>query len=300
MMGESMKKYICLRDDDTNFFTSEKELINGYRHLWGNIPVTLATIPFVHGSEKKIMDFDLEPNRFQRLRQWEISADVDSITSYHKLHPIGANKALISELKKQIQNGKIEIAQHGVTHRYTINGPEMQRTEVSFQRIKEGKEYLEKVFGTEIGVFIPPSNTIDCICAKYIKQLQMKLFTCGSIKWDNYIQKIIAFSRYLDDIKELVFKHNSILYPTIHRMGIPLVNSITYGVYKQEDEIYKLIIDKLNQTGFASLATHYRLLQGYEYQKHYINLVDKLSLLEDVEFVTATKYYQLLENRNYA
>ena len=67
-----MEKIICLRDDDTNYYTTLEELESGYGEFWGNLPITLATIPFVHGSERKILDFERDgKNKYQSLRKWE-------------------------------------------------------------------------------------------------------------------------------------------------------------------------------------------------------------------------------------
>lgn len=55
-----MKKYICLRDDDTNYYTSVEDINNAYGDILGSIPITLATIPMVHGSEQTILLFNRE------------------------------------------------------------------------------------------------------------------------------------------------------------------------------------------------------------------------------------------------
>ena len=119
-------KYICLRDDDTNFFTTVEELRVAYGQYWGKVPVTLATIPFAHGSEKKIFDVEIPyEKKFENLRQWELNASADELSEYHKVHPIGDNRGLVVELKTLTEKGMIEIAQHGVLHRYTEFGAEL-------------------------------------------------------------------------------------------------------------------------------------------------------------------------------
>ena len=94
------QKYICLRDDDTNYYTTVEELRTAYGQYWSTLPITLAVIPFVHGSEQKILEVEYPLERkFDNLRNWERNASVEELGEYHKIHPIGENKALLDLLK---------------------------------------------------------------------------------------------------------------------------------------------------------------------------------------------------------
>lgn len=293
-------KYICLRDDDTNFYTEISELEEAYGKFWGNIPVTLATVPFAHGSERRIMDFDKFKDKFLQLRHWEVNADMAELSDYHKLHPIGENTELVSSLKKLIKKGMIEIAQHGVTHKYAERGPEMFGDRVSFEDIRSGKEYLEKVFDVKVNIFIPPSNTIDDICVEYIDRLGMVLFSGGSIRYSSNIAKIKALFKYpistLDKCKSIILNNNK---PIRNRNGIFMFGSVTYNSFDNREEVLRKVITRLNQSGFVSLASHYRLFENITYRENYYYVLNRLSEIEDVKFVTAYEYFEKMKQEYY-
>lgn len=294
-----MKKYICLRDDDTNFFTTVDELREGYGKIWGKHPITLATVPFAHGSERKIMDYDLEKNKFQLLREWEIQATAEELTEYHKAHPIGDNKELVAELRRQIAAGKIEIAQHGVFHRFNERGAELYGDEMAFGALRDGKEYLEKVFQTQIKTFIAPANTIDRCCARYVKDLGLHLF-CGAIRFKNGWDKLLSIvedplsgkEKFIQTVQK---KHK----PLLRRCGQYMFGSVTYNVFDDYEDVKKQVLERLESCGYAALGTHYRLLANLDYRSNYQRLVSELSQLPDVEFVTAEQYYKSMKEKYY-
>ncbi|MBE5991549.1 MAG: hypothetical protein E7247_04045 [Paenibacillaceae bacterium] len=295
-----MKKYICLRDDDTNYFTMVEELKNGYGEFWGELPITLATIPFVHGSERKILDYDVDMNKFSKLHEWELNANINELNNYYKVFPIGENTGLIEELKKQQKFGKIEIALHGVTHRFNERGAEMYGDQTGFYSIRSGKEYLEKVFCNEINIFVPPSNTIDNICVESLKKLNMHLFSSGTICYQSKFVQILSYLHYLDSVVEKIKRSFTYKrYPIMSRCGIHFFGSSTYGVLCEQEKIYNNLLQQLHQTGFAALGTHYRLLRDIDYRNNYHQLLKKLMHIESVEFVTASRYYKLLEEKYY-
>lgn len=295
-----MKKYVCLRDDDTNFFTTLEELKNGYGEFWGKLPITLATIPFAHGSERKILDYDLDDDKFEKLRMWQKNASVEELTEFHKVFPIGDNKALIGALKNVIKDNKVEIAQHGVFHRYNERGAELYVDEMAYAAIRDGKEYLEKVFSAPVNTFIPPGNTIDEGCLKYVKNLNMNLFCSGSVKCKSIGDKIMSYLK--DPLSAGEKVKNKLLeneLPIYRRLGIYIFWSVTYNIFNKESNILDRVVLSLEKTGFAALGTHYRLLADADYRAHYHHVLTELSDRGDVEFVTANKYYHLMMERFY-
>ncbi len=298
-----MKKYICIRDDDTNYYTEANELKECYGEFWNEIPLTLAVIPFVHGSDRKIIEMQEQNNKYEALRNWEIYATEAELTEYHKLAPIGGNQVLVRELKRCMVEGKIEIAQHGVNHRYTEFGEEMRSSSIGFAQIRYGKEYLEKVFGVPINVFIPPANTIDNVCAEYIKELGMDLFSCGSVIFTSKFAKLWLGIKHLDQsymmVRGRIMKEKP---PIRQRGGFTITGSITFDAEKDENKILESIKDSLDRYGFASLTTHYRLLsekyekgRRYNYKARFHGLLKILTEIEGLEFVTASKYINLLK-----
>ncbi len=297
-------KYICLRDDDTSFLTAPEQLQVCYGEFWGVLPVTLATIPFLHGSSGKINEFGYEvPNPIKqvKMREWQKNASFEELRSFHSFSPVGENNELVSYLKPLIKAEKVEIAQHGVFHRYNEQGAEMQKSQMSFEWVRDGKEYLEKVFDIKVSTFIPPANTIDKHCLDYLKKLELHLFTSGVLTTHS---KAELYCSYLTDPKWLVEKIKSKLSkkqrPIQCRFGNYLFNSITYDAFKSQEQIYNSLLRSLESTGFAALGTHYEVLLDFpEYRKNYHDLLRKLAALEDVQFVTAKKYYELLLKQYY-
>lgn len=294
-----MNKYICLRDDDTNYFTNVQELEEGYEELWGKVPITLATIPFVHGSEKRIMDFDLDKGKYKRLREWELSADYSELSLYNRLFPVGDNHELVYELKRMADQGLIEIAQHGVTHRYNERGAEMFYDNVSFYELRSANEYLEKTFDSRVQIFIPPSNTIDYKSAENIRKLDMRIMSSGTIKLAGFAEKMKLSIQYPYSIIDKIRRKEC--DQLIKRRGKNIyISSFTLGINTEEQDFMSKVEKIINELGFVAIGTHYRLLQEQSYREKYIRIVNHLSKLESVEFLCATDYYNKIKGRYYA
>lgn len=296
---------MCLRDDDTSYFTAPGELKYCYGDFWGVLPVTLATVPFIHGSAEKIWEVEKEEDRFKELRKWEEKATFEELTQYHLLEPIGLNKDLVEELKLFINMKLIEIAQHGVNHRYGEFGPEMQEKNVLFRGIRDGKEYLEKVFETEINIFIPPSNTIDTVCLDEVNRLNMQLFSCGSVICNNILDraiKVLGRPRdTIDAVKNRILRTEWM--PIRERMGYVIVGALTYDPEKDFAQFKKQVYDMLDKYGFVSICSHYKWLSnrnGYfdsKYREKYHCLLEDLYNKKNVKFVTGSEYFNLMQSK---
>lgn len=299
VLGErSVKeKYICLRDDDTNFFTEPEELEYCYGEFWGKLPLTLAAIPFVHGSERRILQLPDQEHKYRALREWELSATAEELSEYHDIFPIGLNDKLVEELKKKIVAEKIEIAQHGVNHKYTEYGEEMLSKNMGLVAIRDGKEYLTKVFEQPIRVFVPPANTIDNICADHLKALNLELFCCGSMVFSKKRTKIVkAIMNPTGTIEAMTIRKQGYNKPVRNRGGYIITSSITYDAEKEKKDILDLVNKSLDKYGFASITSHYRLLSDkyekgkkYDYRKNYHELLRELSE-EGCVFLRASDY----------
>lgn len=282
-------KYICLRDDDTNHFTSIKELQIAYGPFWGTVPITLAVIPFAHGSERKIFDVEIPyEKKFENLREWELKASAKELSEYHKVHPVGDNNELVEELIKLISNGKIEIAQHGVYHRYTEFGAELLGDRMSFAALRDGKEYLEKVFGVKIKTLIPPGNVIDLTVIDYMNQLGMHLFSSGRIHAKNRWETIKTYFQHPESI---IDKRRKTPQPIHNRYGIHYFGSHTFEEGSNAKQILINIKKDLDSCGFSALGTHYRYLVNDNNRATYHYIIEDIANIENIQFVTATEYY---------
>lgn len=292
-----MKKYVCLRDDDTNFYTTIEELKNGYGEIWGKYPISLATIPFAHGSERKIMEYDTCPDKFARLDNWEQTASVLELSEYHRVHPIGDNSELVNCLKELIKDDKIEIMQHGVYHRYNYDGAEMRHENIALNTIEAGKRYLEKVFDVEINVIVPPSNTIDNIVVKKLRSLGYDLLCSGPIRFEGTYSRIINYFRFPGDLIDGILTKLVGGRPLRKRQGIYISDSYTFDKNKDDEYVYRYVKNKIDKFGYYSITTHYRLLSDLSYRERYIDLIKRIAEDEDVVFVTASKYFKIIKDR---
>lgn len=297
-------KYICLRDDDTSYLTAPEQLHECYGEFWGKLPITLAAVPFIHGSSERINQFGYEvPNSIKQanMREWQKKASLEELRLFHTFSPIGENEKLVKELKTLIRADKIEIAQHGVFHRYNEQGAEMQKSQMSFEWVRDGKEYLEKVFDIKVSTFIPPANTIDKHCLEYLKRLNLNLFSSGLLTTysnaDLFFSYVFDPVYFFDKIKEKLIGN----YKPIHRrFGCFMFGSYTYDAFKSQESIVNLIRKSLDSSGFAAMGTHYTVLLEYpKYRKLYHEVISRFFEMNDVEFVTANKYLELMKAKYY-
>lgn len=89
---------LIIRDDDCNFFTRPEDLEHVYRSI-SDFPVTFAVVPEVtdvYGGCPDTMN-----NTIPR--------------------SVGENKELVTYLKQKLEEGKCDIALHGVYHGYKFD-----------------------------------------------------------------------------------------------------------------------------------------------------------------------------------
>jgi len=292
------EKYVCIRDDDTNFHTRLEDLSESYGEFWDEVPITLAVIPFVHGSESAILGCEqFSGSKYEYIRLWEEKASVKELGEYHKLWPVGENVALVEALKPMIQTGKIEIAQHGVSHRYDSYGAEMYCDNVGLSMIEAGKKYLSKVFDTEVTVFVPPSNTIDPCCARYLEQIGLDLLTSGSLCYRTKREKLLETVRFPLDLFRIMKETSTTIGPMMRkRKGVMLFSSLTFGLGRSAEDFYQLVLQNLDKNRAVSIATHYRTLRDNPpYREEFRKLLSLLKGNTELEFVSASAYIDLLK-----
>jgi predicted deacetylase len=132
--------YFCIRDDDTNFFTTPEDLEHAYGEIsrWG--PVSLAIIPFCRPGTNQAV-----PDKFR-----------DRMS----IHPLHKNPSLVEYLRQGISQGRYEAMLHGFHHDEEHGRPEFAQGSELASRVTKGKKYLEDLLAAPIRVFVPPHNTI--------------------------------------------------------------------------------------------------------------------------------------------
>jgi len=131
----------ALVDHDTNYFTKPEQLESVYRKIWDKIPISLSVVPF-HACTK---------SRAIPREYWQ----------GNRIFPIGGNKELVEFLKRKISENKISILMHGYNHRDYENGYEFEVGDRLYEKVKEGKKYLQELFEVEIKTFAPPHNSLS-------------------------------------------------------------------------------------------------------------------------------------------
>lgn len=98
-----------------------------------------------------------------------------------RLRPLAADARRCELLRQAMQDGVVEIALHGYSHRYlTPEGefpglPECEQR----RRLLAGKRELESSLDTRIAIFVPPNNAYDETTVKLLAQAGL-LILCGS------------------------------------------------------------------------------------------------------------------------
>lgn len=177
LLGPYGKIPILIRDDDTNFFTKPNMLDSIYEDAWkSGFKVSLAAIPCQKGTN----DICVPPE----------ARTTDSSFS------IIDNKSLVNYLKEKIQNGNIEILQHGFDHKNSNNG----RGEFgeSFDKKKEilfGRDILKQSFEVEPKFFVPPGEDISKLNQNTLVNLGM-VPICRQTFFDTFLRNIFVPSYF--------------------------------------------------------------------------------------------------------
>lgn len=141
-LGRAGAMKFAIRDDDTSFFTRPEQLLRAYEGIWDRAPVSLAVVPF-HG----------------RTRTGGIPAEYWSGGS--ELYPVADNSDLIAFLRERMVKKQTSIMMHGYSHVDRPEGHEFETGANLERKVREGKQYLEKVFGVSVRAFVPPHNALS-------------------------------------------------------------------------------------------------------------------------------------------
>lgn len=128
----------AIRDDDISYFSNPGFIKRIYKGIWETVPISFAVIPFIHGSVRIV------PEAYKKDR----------------VYPVAENTLLVRLLKKKIREGTASIMLHGYSHEKGKRG-EFYTDSDLYQKVKEGKEYLESTFDTRIKNFVAPNHAIS-------------------------------------------------------------------------------------------------------------------------------------------
>jgi hypothetical protein len=132
--------HFCIRDDDTNFFTTPEDLENAYGRITDHGPVSLAAVPFCRAGNSGAVP---EPYRGRG-----------------SVHKLGENKDLVHYLRQGAESGRFEVMIHGYYHDVPDRHAEFASGRGLAEQLHKGRAYLEDLLGVPVRVFVPPHNAI--------------------------------------------------------------------------------------------------------------------------------------------
>ena len=227
----------ALVDHDTNYFTKPEQLESVYEKIWEKIPICLSIVPF-HACTKS----GAIPQEY-----WQGD----------RIFPIGENKKLVEFIKRKINENKISILMHGYSHKDYENGYEFEVGDRLYEKVKEGKKYLQELFQVEIKTFAPPHNTLSKEGMKAV--ITNKLNILGSFSF-RLFQRPFQLKNIFYFLKRRSFqrKNKTFFYP--FSMQFKDHNELDcYSLIPSthlEDLIQKLDLARRYNGDFC-LATHY-------------------------------------------
>lgn len=248
---------VAIRDDDTCFYTKKEDLVNVFNHF--DIPFTIGVIPFGVGKHINSYPYGTQDDYSPRA--------------------VCDNKELLEYLVDLKNKQNVEIAIHGHDHNYIIgkNGKEISYllhydTRRLTNIIANDKLLFEKIFGTSISLFIPPSNSLNKKTIKAIENNGLNL--CGLI---------YLFNRKIDlyYVKNIVKRwYSRILYK------VPICGVLKY---KNHKELWSFKMFSYNQM-VRLFNKAKKAKKDISFCTHYWELRDNKFLLDDlVKFVDYVK-----------
>ena len=131
----------CIRDDDTNFFTTPEELERAYGRITAGGPVSLAVVPFCRAGTSKAVP--------ERLR------------GRLSVHPLHENAELVEYLaRKSSRPVASKSCSTATTTTNRTGDPSLPTATTSTAECADGRDYLEELLRTRVRVFVPPHNAI--------------------------------------------------------------------------------------------------------------------------------------------
>lgn len=228
---------IAIRDDDVSFVTKPEELEDAYGEVWKAVPISLAIIPFVKGSQEKAF------------------------------LPVGDNQALLVYLQDKLARGQLDIMLHGYSHEDYSDGYEFESGGDLSRKVKVGREYLETLFGKPVRVFVPPHNALSKTGIEAVEAMEMDIL--GSIPLKptkrglslttlSYIFRKKIYSLRNQRIGRLSYVYPYMMkFPKHNELGcFPLVPSILFNDLKIAFDVVSKRYDRF------CLNTHYRELNS--------------------------------------
>lgn len=217
---------LIIRDDDLSYYAEPWHLEKVYSRIWDKCPICFSTVPFIFPGHASTHLRDKHKKRLQ---------------------PIGENKSLVGYLKEKMKERKVVLTLHGYSHKDYGKTHEYERKDYKklYKEVKEGKEYLEKVFNIKIKTFVAPHDRFSKAAIKAIEANGLNICRCFSplprelFFRKAYIQNMVEHSRLF------------LKYRTERRID----RIHEFGGHK---ELYSYRVNDINHTNINELISYHK------------------------------------------
>lgn len=173
-----------IRDDDLNYFSSPADIERWYADLFAQgVPVSFSAIPYV------------KP---------ESDVYTGGASYESREYAISDNAALVRYVQGQ---PLADILQHGTTHE-TVDGVFEYAGKVARTEALRGREELERAFGRQVSVFVPPHDWIGVAGIRAVEVARMDVLRGRGAGLRNII---LRFEYVVNFVKMLFFKAFNLL-----------------------------------------------------------------------------------------
>lgn len=279
---------IIIRDDDLNFHTTVADIKKSYENFIGVIPISFACVPFVHSSLSDMQTHILGRNNIEKMNkiseyEFNYSFLNEKFMGYT---PIGYNDDIIKYISILESKGMASIMLHGISHRFTPLGPELNSGKDYSYELQASKYYLEEVFGCPLKYLVPPSNNISSLNFKKLADLNLGLvsssiYQCNNLK-DRFIRDLLTLSNKDFIINRFVNK--TTLFSRSY-FDIPVFLGPTFDVNDTCDTFLARWLPHIEKNEIGIIATHYTDLHNKDYQAEFFKMIKYFQLRNDVKFV---------------
>jgi hypothetical protein len=168
-----MEVAFTIRDDDISYFTEPWMLESLYAEVWRQgFKVSLAVIPRL----------SISSQHFRNILSRHVTTSAGGKVSYS----IADNENLVKYIRRKIEEGKVDIIQHGYTHNSVKGQREFAINDFKMvnEKLQLGRALLQDTFKCDITVFAAPHEQISRAAWKSLKLNNMCLsrqFTLGRL-----------------------------------------------------------------------------------------------------------------------
>ena len=246
---------ILLRDDDTSAMMETHELETLLNLIPETAKLVVGVVPFVHQSMFKIMDFEgTRPDQYKNLAAWVNNLHYEDKLHFNTSQPLHDSTGLLLALREAVSDKRVEIALHGITHKFYELYPEFLHNDYTLNDVLGAKRYLEEHLNTDISFFIPPSNSINSHNFNIVNQCGLKVLTSGLVQERSRIKSLFIKSHIGLENFHAYIKHGFQFPKILKYKGKTFYRSVGFEPGMKAFEFYSLLCALNEFIDFCSIA----------------------------------------------